>query len=516
MWIDTRAAVASLLAGLVADPNGQVGASEYETGRLVALAPWLAGHDRRVAYLVRAQHHNGGWGRPDGYGLIPTLSATDALLAAGATGPARRGLDRLWQMLAGAQQDLPDLPASDIVVPALVDSIGPRIPDGAPLPLPARMDRGRLELVRGLIRAGAPVDLKLAHAFEVCGPLARGSRAVGLSTVGSIGASPAATAAWLGSDPPAAGHPARNFLEAVARRLGGQAPCTLPIATFERAWVLATLCRAGLLVHPPSGPAADLVTDLTVGLDRGALATAPGLPPDADTTSVALYAVARLGRPCRLDVLSPFAGEVHFSTWPGEQGESSSVNAHVLEAVGASVAAGGSAWPPSGGMVAALVTWLIEQQRIDGSWFDRWHASPYYATLSAATALHQYARTAGAAAVQRAVEWVLRTQNEDGSWGRWSGTAEETAYALQTVALTSTDGVDRTLTLRRGLAYLVDTAPGLASGDGRSSEDDLPPLWHDKDLYTPLAIVRASVLAAIDLVQNRLITPGLQRRRQCA
>ena len=31
----------------------------------------------------------------------------------------------------------------------------------------------------------------------------------------------------------------------------------------------------------------------------------------------------------------------------------------------------------------------------------------------------------------RAAEWVLATQRPDGAWGRWEGTAEETAYAVQ-------------------------------------------------------------------------------------
>src|SRR5205814_1748241 len=72
-----------LLDGLVAEPAGQVSPSVYETGRVVALAPWLTGHVMRVVYLVTTQRPDGRWGpADDGYALVPTLSATDALLSA--------------------------------------------------------------------------------------------------------------------------------------------------------------------------------------------------------------------------------------------------------------------------------------------------------------------------------------------------------------------------------------------------------------------------------------------------
>jgi hypothetical protein len=531
-WIDTRGAARSLLATLAADPVGQVSTSVYETARVVALAPWLAGQDRRIAHLTRTQRADGGWGGPDGYGVIPTLSATDALFAVGVVAPARRGVERLREQLTGRPDlALPDLPASDVIVPALVDSIADRLPGAPPLPLPVHMDRGRLDLLRGLIRAGVPVDQKLAHALEVCGALARRSTAVLPSSAGSIGGSPAATAAWLGPDAPAPG-PARSFLEQAARRYDGPVPCTLPITMFERAWVLGTLARAGLA--EPAGTTADLAADLAAALDRGPVATAPGLPADADTTSVALYALARLGRPGRSNILSTFASENHFSTWPGEQGVSSSVNAHVLEAVLASVpTAPAQAWPGSRRVVTSLVAWLAEQQLPDGSWSDRWHASPYYSTFGAVCALRHDRGPTARAAVRRARNWVRRTQRDDGSWGCWSGTAEETAYALQIMALTRADdaGADgRSVTpragadgrsassraggpeivLRRGLAYLVNRA------DPMIDADDVPCLWHDKDLYAPLAIVRAAVLAAVHLVQATLAGQRARRPQPCA
>ncbi|MFD0850660.1 prenyltransferase/squalene oxidase repeat-containing protein, partial [Actinomadura adrarensis] len=85
-----------------------------------------------------------------------------------------------------------------------------------------------------------------------------------------------------------------------------------------------------------------------------------------------------------------------------------------------------------------MSAWLADRQQADGSWADRWHASPFYATTAATLALHSFGTPRGrhAAHVDRAVRWVLATQHGDGSWGRWGGTAEETAYALHILLLT--------------------------------------------------------------------------------
>src|SRR5262249_41959751 len=80
--VDVSTAVRDLLATMAANPWGQVSTSVYETGRLAVLAPALPGQAQRLDHLVWTQDASGSWGAPDGYALVPTLSATDALLAA--------------------------------------------------------------------------------------------------------------------------------------------------------------------------------------------------------------------------------------------------------------------------------------------------------------------------------------------------------------------------------------------------------------------------------------------------
>ncbi|GAA2878248.1 hypothetical protein GCM10010517_40260 [Streptosporangium fragile] len=549
--VDVSVQARDLVTGLVADPWGQVSASAYETGRLVSLAPWLAGHAGRVRFLLDTQRPDGGWGAPGGYALVPTLSATEALLAelcrrtsAGGDGPrsggaARdggpdggpdggghrpdrgtgalaaavgRGLRALERCsaLGGEVRSLPDMPAIELIVPALTEMINTRLgPDGGRLSLPAGLDGAKLQAVRAWLASGAAVPQKLVHALEVVGETAAGTADAGPTPVGpavtarhaasgeigAVGASPAASAAWLAArGRPEPRDPVLRYLEEVTGRTGGPVPCATPITVFERGWALSWLLRAGIPVAAPP----ELVASLRGALGPHGTAAGPGLPPDADTTSVALYALALLDDPGEPAGLWPYEIGTHFCTWQGEEGASPTVNAHVLDAFGEYLRRGRDVAPRYAAAVRKLSAWLCERQGADGSWTDRWHASPYYATACCAIALADFGGAGSAGAVRAAARWILGSQREDGSWGGWEGTAEETAYALQTLLLTGgpADGGRHADAVRRGYRYL------LRSVTDRGDPVDAPPLWHDKDLYFPAAIVRAAVLGALHLVER--------------
>ncbi|MEV4760047.1 prenyltransferase/squalene oxidase repeat-containing protein [Micromonospora sp. NPDC049559] len=514
-------AVRDLLNELVLEPWGQSSPSVYETGRLVTIAPWLTGHAERIEYLLATQRRDGGWGAPGGYALVPTLSATEALLAClrrgrpGEAGmgtfrlvaAAERGLQLLFDLLADRTLAIPDMPAIDLTVPGLVAAVnehldavgahaGPVLVAGRQsrrLTLPPAVDGRRLTAIRGALATGVRVPEKLWHALEVVGDLAREARGVTLVPPGTIGGSPAATAAWLGGPrPDSHGQPALTYLREAVRRHSGPVPCATPLTVFERAWVLGALARAGIdLTVPP-----ELVQSLRAAGTAGGTAAGPGLPADADTTSVALYAMGRLGMSVEPASLWPFDTGTHFSTWPGEDGYSITTNAHVLDALGQYASREPGAAPRYRAAAARLSAWLSEHQDADGAWWDRWHASPYYATSCCVLALHDYGDGPAAdRAVGRAVDWVVATQRSDGSWGRWGGTTEETAYALQ--VLLTADPPTRPGAVHAavaGLAYLEASA-------GKQLD---PPLWHDKDLYRPTAIVRSAVLSVLARARRQL------------
>ncbi|MFC7639783.1 prenyltransferase/squalene oxidase repeat-containing protein [Streptosporangium lutulentum] len=400
------------------------------------------------------------------------------------------------------------MPAIELIVPALTSMINDRLgADGERLDLPRGMSGARLSAVRAWLASGAAVQRKLMHALEVAGEAAAGlpgavpsliGAEVSASPLGTIGASPAASAAWLGTDGSlGGGGSVRRYLEVIAERSGGPVPCATPITAFERGWTLSWLLRAGVPVDVPG----ELAVSLNDALGPEGAAAGPGLPPDADTTSVALHALALLRIPRDPGSLWPYETDTHFCTWRGEEGASPTVNAHVLDAFGEHLRRGAGAGPRYGTAVRKLAAWLRDRQRADGSWLDRWHASPYYATACCALALWEFGGEESAGAVRGAVRWLLGTQRRDGSWGRWEGTAEETAYAMQTLLLVSPAGPGRPVeALERGHRFL------LGSVTERGDPVDAPPLWHDKDLYSPRAIVRAAILGALHLARRVPLT----------
>ncbi|MFT9179487.1 MAG: squalene--hopene cyclase [Zymomonas mobilis] len=92
----------------------------------------------------------------------------------------------------------------------------------------------------------------------------------------------------------------------------------------------------------------------------------------------------------------------------------------------------------------AAVDYLLKEQEEDGSWFGRWGVNYIYGTWSALCALNVAALPHDHLAIQKAVAWLKTIQNEDGGWGEngdsyaldYSGyepmdsTASQTAWAL--------------------------------------------------------------------------------------
>jgi halimadienyl-diphosphate synthase len=516
LWTEEgNAEVADLVFEISSDSYGAVSPSIYETARLVTLVPWLAGHRQRVLFLLQSQRGDGGWGGRDGYGLVPTLSATEALLVSlrrwqqGGNGQvldyadlvsaADCGLRRLFGWLGvGAGVVVPDTIAVEIVVPALVAQVNAHLDrfmrepvigldswwGSGRLLLPAGVDGRLLARLGYLVGQGHVLPTKLVHSLEAIGPVVRGAAFVH-PVHGAVGCSPAATAAWL---PDRTGSRAAvGYLEAVQNRGGGPVPGVAPITGFERAWVLAALTAAGIGVMVPQR----LVGSLHAAFGEFGVAAGAGLAPDSDDTAVALYALAQVGSPRSLDCLLAYQVDTHFSCFPDERTASVSANAHVLQALGRYLEYDLSGRFRHHTAMGKLSGWLRDCQEADGSWWDKWHASPYYATACCAVTLHRYSRSASVSTVSRAVEWLLGSQRGDGSWGRWGGTSEETAYAVQTLLQTCVFRADGAVeqAAARGCMFLQRSA-----GDHQH-----PPLWHGKDLYTPIRVVRAEVLAALHL-----------------
>jgi squalene-hopene/tetraprenyl-beta-curcumene cyclase len=68
-------------------------------------------------------------------------------------------------------------------------------------------------------------------------------------------------------------------------------------------------------------------------------------------------------------------------------------------------------------VLARALAWLRREQEADGSWFGRWGTNYIYGTWSVLSAFNAAGVPADDPAVRRAVGFLLATQREDGGWG---------------------------------------------------------------------------------------------------
>jgi squalene-hopene/tetraprenyl-beta-curcumene cyclase len=137
---------------------------------------------------------------------------------------------------------------------------------------------------------------------------------------------------------------------------------------------------------------------------------------------------------------------------------SADVTAHVLEALG----------PREHNTVALHdgVAWLLGAQEEDGSWFGRWGSNYVYGTGAALPGLIAAGVSTKNSAIRRGVAWLEDHQNADGGWGedlrsyrepnyrgRGASTASQTGWALMGLLAAG----ENSTALKRGIEYLVGT-----------------------------------------------------------
>jgi squalene cyclase len=96
---------------------------------------------------------------------------------------------------------------------------------------------------------------------------------------------------------------------------------------------------------------------------------------------------------------------------------------------------------------------LRAAQDADGSWAGYWWRTPMYTTTAAIHALMALGDESGGACIAAGLEWIARTQRDDGSWdgGDGEGAAFVTGLALQALASSPRHGAAWT----RGAGWLL-------------------------------------------------------------
>jgi halimadienyl-diphosphate synthase len=302
---------------------------------------------------------------------------------------------------------------------------------------------------------------------------------------GSIGCSPSATA-FFTLAVQAGDVEALAYLHRMVNDDGG-VPYVGPIDVFENAWVPWNLALTGnRSLRESVEPHLDF---LEAHWTSEGVASVSYLGfKDGDATSMSFDTLTRFGRNVDIAGVLHYELEDRFQCYPLEADSSTSTNIHALSALHA----GG--YETEHRAVKKILSFLDRTRTGRLFWFDKWHASPYYATSHAIIALANYPN----GLMSDALFWIINTQNPDGSWGFYDiATAEETAYCIQALATSRRHGWqvvnDHTLeeAMRKGKEWLE-----------AHWEEPYPSLWIGKSLYCPMLVVRSAILGALMLIEQ--------------
>ncbi len=322
----------------------------------------------------------------------------------------------------------------------------------------------------------------VAFSLEMAGP--DGQHLLDVNNLqewnGSIGLSPSATAFYAVHVDPG-NSAAINYLRNIVAKDGGVGDIK-PFDVFEQGWTLWNLA----LLEPLDDELLALCKPHLDFLEKNwhpgiGIGTAADYPPkDGDDTGLIYKVLTKYGRKVDQEAMFKYEESDCFRCYALEANPSISTNVHIL---GGLRTAG---FTPEHPAVLKVLGFLMRSQTIRLFWFDKWHSSPYYPTAHLVVVAAGYVDEL----VDNAVYWILETQNQDGSWGYYMPTAEETAYCLQALVIWRRNGhpvPDEAI--QRGAAWLQ-----------AHMDDPYPPLWIGKCLYRPHYVVRSSILSALMLV----------------
>jgi hypothetical protein len=492
--LDTLGSDLARLIADLGDGGGQIGASIYDTAQVLRFCPPHDGIEQIVQWLLAQQQADGGWGMPElpVTRVIPTLAAVLALHQSKPSKILSTAIDAGLAFFN--RQILFDVEPLPLDVPVAVELILPRLLEEARLvgfPVDdfkcralLRLGDQRRQLIAALRPGGGSTA---AFSWEAWGEAPLPSM---MSVNGSVGNSPAATAAWCQK---AMGIPelapmvsrARKYLQLASGTTGsdipGIYPTAWPIDRFEQAFGLYALLMGDLLNHPLLADAVGLQTErLALALTDQGLGFSDVFGADGDNTAAAFAVLSLTDHNVDHQVLRRFARSSHFVTYPKELQPSITVTARAVHALSL-VDLDEAAW----------LEYLVSTQQEDGRWpGDKWNKSWVYTLSHAVFAL----RTANyPATIDRAVSALMTYQLDSGGWGTCGAANRvETAYAILTLCALFRDGrLDS-----RAVTALVRAARWLAKSVNDYEAPDQE-LWLNKQTYSVPRIDRTFILSAL-------------------
>jgi hypothetical protein len=468
--------------------TGKTLGTAYDTAwgaRLAADYP-NADFDQCIEWLRRNQQIDGSWGSPLVHyhdRFISTLASIVALTLVGKHPRDKRRVQRgekaLWRLVGQLGRDDSDTVGFPVLAAALADeaaALGLDVPRA-----PVRFAKAYRKKVEMLLQSPTRdwLSTTLTFSFEALRYALQTDDTL-QEVNGSIAVSLSATAAYLmqRKDDTAFAY----LVDAMQQEGTGALPAVWPIDTFEIAWSLNHLRGAGAISQ------SDARVRELLGFLHSAWSGETGMATsskwrvrDIDDTAASYVMLRWGGFPVSPDVFDAYETDEFFWCYPGETNPSLSAHVRLLAALRVT----GIDDSRMQERADKVINVLHKYDQNGSFWWDKWHASPYYVSSFALTALRGLADDL----VRSRLRWIIRTQNDDGGWGYLGESSpEETAYCLRALLEwdKSVARVDRDM---------LDAAAGYLY---KHLDDAVyAPLWIGKSLYTPYYPVRSVILSAL-------------------
>lgn len=475
---------------------GHMGSTAYDTAWAARLGDIDWGvSSRALSWLAENQLHDGSWGAPAPMyyhdRVLCTLAAMIALSYRG-----RRGSDKvqiengklaLERIVSGATQGLQADPNGatvgfEMIAPTLTaeaEKLGIIKRQGERIL--GRLSRQRAKKLAYLKDNMINRHVTIAFSAEMAGT--DGKNMLDIPNLqesnGSVGLSPSATA-YFATYIKRCDEPSLKYLRSVAKDDGGM-PNVSPFDVFEIAWSLWNLGMIpDLVVTSKLKPHIEFLSKAWEPRRGVSFATNYSVR-DSDDTVITYSALLRFGIEKDLASILAYEEKDHFRCFDLEANPSISANIHILDALRQ------SGLSQKNSSIQKIFAFLKKTKGNSAFWVDKWHASAYYPTAHAIIACAGFENEL----VADSVEWLLQTQNSDGSWGTYVSTAEETAYALQALWVWNEKAAKIPKSVfKNGARWLMEHLA-----------QPYPPLWIGKCLYNPQLVIRSAVISALALTK---------------
>jgi len=270
-----------------------------------------------------------------------------------------------------------------------------------------------------------------------------------------------------------------KYTREMMKKFNNTAPVNYPIDIFEVCWVLDSIYSLGI-ESLFAGEMKRKITFLKKHWSRRGIGWSSCIPlADLDDTAITFRLFRKNGTKVSPKVFENFITDGNIKCFDGESHPSSSHIIHLYDALKECEESGFAE-----DLKKLCLNHIIKMRNAKGYWHDKWHISPYYTTSHAVFAFGVENEIS-----KKAIDWIIKTQRKDGSWGFFKkGTCEETAYCLQVLLLCYEKNKKiKKQSFKKAAGYLSDNFESY----------DYPEMWIEKCLYTPFNIVRSYIILSL-------------------